>query len=273
MPQRDPRQNPFPGMNPYMEMVWGDVHTRMLAAIADTLAGELPNDLTARAEERVEMIESGTDGTVRRYPYRVDVAISERWREGLPPVWHPDDEKAAEVAVMEPEFVACEAAEDIQRWLEVRDRDGLVVTVLEVLSPANKDRKKREYRERRQRFMETGANFVEVDLLRGGAVTVMAIPRISEGVAPTPYVVAVYRAAQPERFEVYGCGLRDRLPCFRVPLRAKDLDVPLDLQPLLDRIYVTGRYWLHDYAAPLIPPLSADEQTWSRERLAEAGLV
>jgi hypothetical protein len=99
--------------------------------------------------------------------------------------------------------------------------------------------------------METGANFVEIDIVRGGAVTVMATPRVAEGSAPSAYVVAVYRASQPERFEVYGAGLRDRLPCFRVPLRAKDPDVPLDLQPLVDRIYVSGRYWLHDYSARL----------------------
>jgi hypothetical protein len=49
--------------------------------------------------------------------------------------------------------------------------------------------------------------------------------------------------------------------------------VPLDLQPLIDRIYVTGRYWLQDYAAPLIPPLGTEDQTWARELLTEAGLV
>ncbi len=50
-------------------------------------------------------------------------------------------------------------------------------------------------------------------------------------------------------------------------------DVPLALQPMIDRVYRTGRYWLLDYAGdPPGPEWSEDERAWVDERLREAGL-
>lgn len=57
------------------------------------------------------------------------------------------------------------------------------------------------------------------------------------------YTICVLRAARSDRLEVYHWGLRDRIPAFRVPLRAEDEDVALDLQPLVDRAYELGYYW------------------------------
>jgi hypothetical protein len=47
------RDNPFPGMNPFLERHWADVHTRLIAYICDEIAGQLPSELNARAEEHV----------------------------------------------------------------------------------------------------------------------------------------------------------------------------------------------------------------------------
>jgi len=47
------KENPFPGMNPYLEQSWQDVHTRLIAAISNTLGETLPDGLVARAEEAV----------------------------------------------------------------------------------------------------------------------------------------------------------------------------------------------------------------------------
>ncbi len=269
------RQNPFPGMNPFMESAWWDVHVVLLGEIRGSLSSELPDDLMARAEERIEMVEIDEEGNQGRRSYRGDVVISERWKSGLPSVWQPEENGAGSLAVLDPEFVPIEQAEDRQRWVEIRQADGTIVTVIEVLSLVNKTAKRREYSERRQRFMEGGANVVEIDLLRGGKLTAMAdtMPASNPNKGQKPYVVSVFRHSQPERCEVYRCGLRDRLPCFRVPLRETDLDVPLDLQPLIDRIYTTGRYWLHDYCKPLDPPLSGDDDQWACKLLSAAGLT
>ena len=44
---------PFPGMDPYLERHWRDVHTRLIAYGADALQEQLPVNLVARVEERV----------------------------------------------------------------------------------------------------------------------------------------------------------------------------------------------------------------------------
>ena len=45
--------NPFPGMDPYMEGQWRDAHQRLVVYACDDLQPLLPADLRARLEERV----------------------------------------------------------------------------------------------------------------------------------------------------------------------------------------------------------------------------
>lgn len=60
--------SPFPGMDPYLEQHWRDVHSRLVTYASDALQALLPADLLARVEERV-YVES--DEAFRRaiYPY------------------------------------------------------------------------------------------------------------------------------------------------------------------------------------------------------------
>jgi hypothetical protein len=46
-------KSPFPGMDPYLEEHWRDVHHRFLTYACDELQDRLPDDLRARLEERV----------------------------------------------------------------------------------------------------------------------------------------------------------------------------------------------------------------------------
>jgi hypothetical protein len=48
--------------------------------------------------------------------------------------------------------------------------------------------------------------------------------------------------------------------------------VPLDLQPLIDRVYRTGRYWQISRREVPDPPLPPDDATWVQDRLHQAGL-
>src|SRR5450755_2291298 len=45
--------SPFPGMDPYLESHWGDVHHRLVLYSCDQLQSKLPRDLRSRVEERV----------------------------------------------------------------------------------------------------------------------------------------------------------------------------------------------------------------------------
>jgi hypothetical protein len=45
-------KNPFPGMNPWLEEFWRDVHASLLVYACDLLNTELPPGLHARVDER-----------------------------------------------------------------------------------------------------------------------------------------------------------------------------------------------------------------------------
>ena len=261
-------QNPFPGMNPFFQDSWSDVHTMLVGYIRDALSDELPDDLAARAEERIAVSTRPPSEA-----YRGDVAVVETWTRGFPPVWQPEQREAGAVALMEP--LVFPASEEVERWIEIRTAHGQLVTVIEVLSPANK----REdgwmaYRQKQRDFIASGVNLVEIDLLHGGG-HVTAI-RLDQFTFPpgTRHHVCVTRAmpSGAPRFEVYPCPLREPLPTFRVPLRLGDPDAPLALQPLVDRCYRTGRYWLEDYTRPLAELVAAEDVTWAGERVRAAGL-
>ena len=44
-------KSPFPGMDPYLEAHWGDVHTTLMVYARNQLNEQLPGDLAARVGE------------------------------------------------------------------------------------------------------------------------------------------------------------------------------------------------------------------------------
>jgi len=149
------RINPFPGMNPWLESSWPDVHVQLVAYIRDALAPQLPPDLRARSEECVTL----TDGDDAR-AYGADVALTESWRHGLPPQWSPEADATGAVILAEPEIVPLEP--DMERWVEIRERSGRLVTVIELLSPHNKGTGAGNYRRKQGDIMHSGVNLVEM---------------------------------------------------------------------------------------------------------------
>lgn len=59
-------KNPFPGMNPWMESHWGDVHTRLTMYSCDAIQRQLPADLHARVEEYLSTIRCRPKSHLRR---------------------------------------------------------------------------------------------------------------------------------------------------------------------------------------------------------------
>src|SRR3954470_9172806 len=45
--------SPFPGMDPYLEYHWGDVHAALITYARDQIQPRLPRDLRARMQERL----------------------------------------------------------------------------------------------------------------------------------------------------------------------------------------------------------------------------
>jgi hypothetical protein len=263
--------SPFPGMDPYLEAHWGDVHTRIITYSTEQLQMRLPKELRARVEERV-YVEAEDAQTRNVFP---DVRIYERRRPVRDSKSRSGDESAA-LAVAEPLVIPIDHEPITERFIEIREAGtgGRIITVIEFLSHSNKYRGKgrKLYLQKQRELRAAGVNSVEVDLLRGGQYT-LAVP---EAYLPpeyqTPYRVCVWRAAHPLQYEVYRAPLRERLPSIKTPLRQSDEDVCLELQPLIDRAYDTGAYDDIDYSRAPRPRLAKRDAAWAGELLRARGL-
>jgi hypothetical protein len=261
------KNNPFPGMNPFLERHWSDVHTKLITYIADALAETLPDDLNARSEEHVTLHYG--DGEQR--PMRPDVAVVESWKLGIPPQWQPETTQAGGTSVAEPQIIVVE--EITERWVEIKDKNGRLITVIEVLSPSNKGKDRTLYQARRDAYIQGSVNLVEIDLLRGGAHTVAVLFESVRKPASAFYLACVTRATCAGLREVYAMSLRQALKTIRIPLRPEEPDAILALQPLIDRCYRMGSYWNEDHTNLPGPPLNADDAAWVTSQVQAAGLA
>jgi hypothetical protein len=259
-------KSPFPGMDPYLENYWGDVHHRLITYACDQIQPILPGDLRARVEERV-FVESGS-GDRRAVSPDVSIAESGRTR-----VARPGD--GAGVATVEPLIVQLSDEPITQGYIRIIDTStgNRVITVIEFISPTNKASGDglNLYLKKQKEVREAGVNLVEIDLSRRGPRSaVLPLERIPPS-HRTTYLACVRRGSRPLEIAVYPLPLTAALPTIAVPLRQNDGDAPLDLQALVDRCYATGRYDDLDYRVPPEPALPPEEATWADELLRSAG--
>ncbi len=259
--------SPFPGMDPYLEARWGDLHTRLATYCTDQLQPRLPSDLRARIEEHVVKL-------------RADGQRGERWKPDARIVELPRGDKgrtanSGGVLVSEPTIVTYEADPLIERGVRIFDTsDGSrLITAIEFLSPSNKSSPsgRRSYR-RKQRSLMSGANLVEVDLIRTGGYVLMPPKDMVPAELLAPYRICVSRCWAGSESEMYRVPLSAALPKIAIPLREADPDVVLDLQALLDLAYENGRYSDTDYSIDADPPLTGEDAEWADQLLREKGL-
>ena len=68
------KKNPFPGMNPWLEAYWGDIHTSLTTYARDHIQTQLPADLQARVEEYLSVIEPDEESRkLRRISHDVQI--------------------------------------------------------------------------------------------------------------------------------------------------------------------------------------------------------
>ncbi|MCS6910180.1 MAG: DUF4058 family protein [Anaerolineales bacterium] len=261
--------SPFPGMDPWLEdpARWPGVHQRLITYLADDMQPHLRPRYAATIGERIYV------ATHHRNIYP-DVMVVQRPLKEAAVEYVVDAPPAAgdEGDIAQPWIVALPPEEMRVPYIEiVQTESGEVVTVIELISPINKAEGlgRDQYLKKQAEILRSQANLVEIDLLGAGLRT-MPTPRDATGKPPPHrYLIGVYRATDREHVEVYPVRLDQRLPRFRIPLRAPDPDIVVDLQALFDRCYDNGAYAdLVDYTQPAPAALSDEEQAWVSAHLA-----
>lgn len=250
--------SPFPGMDPYLEGEWWqEFHETLASAIRARLMPQLAPKYVALLAKRYLLdrpalgVFDAPHGRVV-YPDVHVVAPAETLTTVVP----VGGGRVTAPAVELPSFL-----EVPQLTVEIRDvAQRRLIAVLEILSPANKDRDgAREYRDRRTDLLRTRVHLLEIDLLRGGA----RIGLVGEPPA-APYYVYLSRWQRRPFTQIWPIALRDPLPTVPVPLLPDDPDATLDLQAAVaDCFALVGYERLLPYDQPPPPPeLPSVEEGW-----------
>lgn len=252
--------SPFPGMDPYLEerSRWPDVHQRLIAYISEILQPLIRPKYVSRINERIQLAD---------HSYVPDVLLVRRLREPAPTLAVP-----GMMVADEPQTITTFDEERHVPYLEIIYREtGEVVTVIEVLSPANKVGDGRtQYLQKQAELLHTQANLVEIDLLGYGEPTVLARNAIITEPADWRYLINISRAGRRNELEFYAIPLHERLPRSRIPLRPPDPDTVLDLPAVFTRCYDAGGYdLLIDYTQTPPVPLRETEAAWLNNLLQE----
>jgi hypothetical protein len=245
-------ENPFPGMNPYLEQpeLWYQIHNRLIIAIADELTPQIVPQYRVSIEERIY--------TTVETPLLVGIAdVSVTSRSGNVATLSPET-----LAV--PTTVKVPMSEEItERYLEIRSVPSKeVICVIEVLSPKNKrtGEGRTTYETKRQKILASATHLVEIDLLRGGE----PIPLV-DAAATSDYRVMVSRGYRRPYADLYAFSLRDPMPIFPIPLKENESEPSVNLQRSINNIYQRTRLDLEiDYSQPVRPKLSPEEMIWMK---------
>ncbi len=241
-------------MNPYLEQkdVWQDFHNRCLTHIADALSLRTGGGYVVKLETRLVLEE--IDSHERAFIGRADVGIS----GGPSGVALAEPQAATQPLQLPlPEFDVSQ-----HHFVEITDRDRRVVTVIELLSPANKEAgsDREGYTAKRLNIMRSKTHFVEIDLRRGGKR-----PSPPE-IPPADYYVLVSRFEdRPRTCDCWPFGLRDPIPLVPIPLSRPDADIVLNLQEILLQTYNAAGYARYIYRGEPEPPLAPRDAQWAQE--------
>ena len=230
--------NPFPGMNPYLEhrYIWPGFHFSLVAGLANALGPRLPHN------------------------YRVDLKQCVEYEQpvGLPSPMPEDD---GPIRVRMPRGIKA-------LWLRVETvPDRELVTIVELLSPTNKapGRERNRYERKREVIVGSGANLVEIDLLRRWE------PMPLETTPPTSdYRILVCQGWQRPAALLYPFNVQQPIPTFALPLLPEDKPLQVDLGPIINAMHHTARYGqvTRYQDPPPEPAFEAEVAEWVGERVA-----
>jgi hypothetical protein len=154
-----------------------------------------------------------------------------------------------------------------ENYLEIHEVEtGELVTVLEMLSPANKlhNQGREEYERKRDQIFRSRTNLVEIDLLRAGE-PMMVVGRTVQ----SDYRILVSRGVERPHARLFAFNLRQPIPAFHIPLLPGDEEPLLDLGEVLHDHYDRARFDLRlNYEKAAVPPIKESDTGWALERIA-----
>ena len=255
--------SPFPGMDPYLERPgqWPSFHVNFIVGMAQHLVPRVGDKYQPYSEPTLYIHEPPAS---RRFLGKGDagVVIGAGGGNGRVPGGAALAEPAARLELGEV------VTEERQHHIEVRTReDERVVTVIELLSPTNKDEEtgRLQFLAKREKLRRAGVHFLQIDLLRGGRRL------LPEGADPggRHHNALLARGGEAEA-DLWYWGLRDRLPTLPVPLESPDPDATLDLQAVFEKVYDASGYGPRLYRLDPDPPLAGEDAAWAAGLVAEA---
>ena len=263
--------SPMPGMDPYLEhpSSWPNFHHRLITAIAISLGPQLRPKYRVVVEEATYQTE-GAASVLVGVP---DLAVQQA--AAHPAVAVPKatlSEVSPGGTLIQPIQVELPMPTVVrQGYLEIREvLTREVVTVIEVLSPANKrpGEGRRSYQVKRQTILASATNLVEIDLLRQWP-TLLYLPDSLQ----THYRILVSASDHRPQASLYAFNVQDPIPAFPLPLRDAEVEPIVNLQGLLADLYDQSGYDLAiDYGADPVPPLGQKDAQWLAAWLKQRGL-
>jgi hypothetical protein len=200
-------------MDPYIETpsFWGGFHSNLISRIQTSLNRQLPDRYYAEIEEFVWLEhESTTEGQI--LIGKPDLLVGKKSGTRI-----PRSSSRVSTAMIAPstpavEVTLPEAKRRKRKYVKVVGPDHqTVVTVIEVLSPSNKQSgsDRNNYLNKREEWLARRVNFVEIDLLRGGGRMPFGEPSPQDA----DYYLFLCRGSNYPKAEVWpitireGCGL------------------------------------------------------------------
>ena len=244
------------------------MHHRLITYACDQVQGTLPKPFLARVEERV-VVESF---------------------EGTPRAMIPDlhiVKKSGRLAPATSATATLEVAEPMRFQIDDQVTQGFIkiidprsgnrlITVIEFISLSNKlaGDGRQKYLKKQRDLRQAEVNSVEIDLLRSGGRRLLPVPaRSLPAEYRTAYQAWVRYASDTSVLDVYAIPLRQRLPTIRIPLQPEETTVPLDLQAVVDQVYLKGVYAEDlDYENDPDPGLDPEDARWAVMLLRKQGL-
>ncbi len=242
-------------MAPYLEhpALWPDVHNSLIAALRDDLAPRVAPRYYVGLERRAYLLKSD------------DLAFIGRPDLAVAPMALTPQKSARPLAAAGVITVELPLKDEVaENYLEVHEvTTGILVTVIELLSPINKLHTdgRQKYERKREQILGSRTHLVEIDLLRAGA----PMPLSGEPVA-CDYRILVSRASQRPQAHLYPFSVRQPIPSFSLPLLPGDNEPEVELGQILHALYARARFDLRlDYGQPPVPALPVQDAAWANE--------